>query len=746
MGLVSCGSQNTPGKLEISRSFAVTNTSYAGGLVVSGKHSVTGKTFSRSISDGQEIRMTLDKGIWKISAVGWDGSSNTVKKHFAGTPSCGTVNAKLENDSEIVELTINSANCNQPEFAANHVAASGELKEFKKIVTCNSFLIPNPDLHQNILNQIVDANNDSFCNSQDEDLRSNVKAIQISAVEHLPGQPAQAGFSTGCLAGDSTNESLIDLSTTPYNNHTVKLPVLNLPLMITTYRDTDCDEPIAIHHFRDGLKPRSSNFDHLLQEYTPLTAGGGLRLLLPGSDMKKVYSPFMGLLPSVKKYVDDTTPVISRFITQPTSLSSQLFGKVGFNRLVIKGHSSCGSYNTTYTLITYLTCVPHPNGQDLVITFTASGGGGSETITLNSHYYDVFITSGESSYTSQKVLMELLGYQESTPNLSNFFQLGIDDHHDDESYGALTIARDMLSGNGAGGVMGIADMSKTLSESCHATVGNKEIEIFDLKDLKTDTYRVEVSTINKVPSSFICNTNDISGGTCTNLNKKMLIYDYKESPINPIIRLEFSCDKKIGTLVMNYSTKEEYGIKTEIKRLVNWNTEIDYSYSKQRFDNLLWMKESNDDTLLREKRSMSRLMKTGSENYEIWHFDFTSQKVLTSFQQVLGWKRLKTQDGEVRFLKDEKISTGGANAIFDDTNLVVFRTTVPTQIYTDLADIDVPYFTPGNDPSNPEIPSTQPPSDFGSNSFETTNINGNLPFKPGTLGLDPFINSFVLNP
>ena len=99
------------------------------------------------------------------------------------------------------------------------------------------------------------------------------------------------------------------------------------------------------------------------------------------------------------------------------------------------------------------------------VRFSPNTAGTPANFTVNGTTYTVYVplnSNEKNRYAAQKSIIENLGANNNYNGLESFFKL---DDRNDESFGALSAARDMLAGNGAGGVLGIPDMAQTFVNS-----------------------------------------------------------------------------------------------------------------------------------------------------------------------------------------------------------------------------------------------------------------------------------------
>jgi hypothetical protein len=643
-GLAGCGAGGSNTSLEVSRAFATTNTSFGGGLIISGKNLTTGRFFSQGLTTSKDFRTTLEKGKWKISAVGWDGGGTPgTEKLFAGIPYCGSVEADLASDQESVTLNINQANCNTNEFTAGRVDGSGNLREFGAIITCNTFLNPTvgPASTGAISSHYIapGTGTDMFCANAAPDLQTKVRATKIYAMNKLPGQATESmGFNSGCMRGlASPNESVIfpTNASNPYTGgYTLKLPFNNVPYTIVTYEDVTCTKPLAIYPFKNGLMAgHPEAFDHLVLDRGSLDS----KLILPGNDMRRAKSALVNLMPYLKRY-NSASP--EKFNTVPstgyTSLTYPAFN--GVTTTVTIEESDCGDSFGHSGNISSATCVDV--GDKVEVTYTGSGTGAADfTFYVNpgpSARRTVYLNVAEGAnapilHKSHKEIIKLMGESGTDSNETFFSQ---DDDHDEKRYGILSTARQMLSAHGAGGLLGIPDDTLTFAQACNALSGEKAMTIYNHEKLQYETFRVNIhNTTVSSPTSYICKTSTLSASDCSSgaggipYNKRMLIYDYKQSAIAPAIVMEFSCSGLVGRLESNsFETKSLERFSS--KRVVSWNTQTDSNLAYQRAEFLEWNRMekyvSSAWQLKVDERRMARIQKNGTDDYDAWVYRFGS--------------------------------------------------------------------------------------------------------------------------
>ena len=654
LSLTSCGEGGSQTKLEISKGFLAANTGFDGGIIIVGRKDQSQESFSIDLTAGTEASITLTKGSWTFSAVGWDGGNAAPFKLFAGTPYCKHQQVNLINDQEKIELLVTKEACNVPEFTAGNVDTLATPHTFKKLslfTSCNTFFSNDVLANNSPSAHVVQSSTvESYCDNLAQDQKTKVKSLKIYASKKNGLlQAATLGMSSECIQASAPNSSLINphQSGQPYNGRDLRLPLGTIPLVLVTYEDDACEEPLARYPFEKGLAGNYvDSFDHrLLNRTSPYT--NELRLVLPGNDMKRGLSPFMALLPYVKcKYGS-----IENCYNLPTGLTSTDYhGFPGSNNHIRIENTSCVGLTSDGTTITAPSCTPQ--GDDVDITFTAAVGSGFIDLNGKTYYVKVSADSTEDyrRYEVQSKIIELMG-QSNTTVKKTFYQYG-GNGDDDKAYGALGRVRDMFSANAVGGVFRIPDMNQSFEANCNALSGSKEVQIYNEEKMSLETYKVAVhDTVSSTPGNFYCNIEDLDEASCpvdSNFDKRLLIYDYKQSAITPSIVMEINCAKFIGKMETNEIDIEETE-KDEMKEIIQWNTEkgVAADVANQRYEILKWNKQyklaSNVWQHYSEQRQMARVLKTNGTDYQVIDYSYNGYLSGSDWKQHIASYRVEVQ-------------------------------------------------------------------------------------------------------
>lgn len=627
---VGCGSGGqSDSTLQVSRAFAMTNTTFPGGLIVTGKKVGTNKTFSLSLTDSMTANIQLDQGTWRFAAVGWDGS-----KTFGGNTSCGWVEKNLMNSQETIDLVISKEKCTDTAtdgvnvFAAGFVDTSSVPNKFKKLSllsTCNTFykVIPSP-ADTLLSNDVASPGNwsSSYCDSLPNDMRGRVQSFRIRSVQKLVNQVLpETALNSGCFnMNPGSTVSSLGGTGQPFTGAEVgpRLPYNSIPFIIEVYEENDCNRFMGGYYFRRGLKNGFvEEFDHVIAE----NGTGHVNLLLPGNDLKRARSPFAAILPYFKK--DDGTTKFP-FETLPSTLPDLYITRGTPHKFVLEA-GSCTI--TGATGVGTPSCINLGDGKREVTLSVTGTGDGSGSFSLDGDLYNVYIADTSESFqrfSTQKILLDLVGSGNS--NLSTRFFFPVEDE-EAEDYGVLKEAREMLSGAGALGGMPAAS---TFQEACQNASVSKEFSLYEPEDMIFKKYKLEISN-NTVatPTKYFCNTADKSPTSCNiDFDKRMSIWFYQISTIVPAFVIEFSCTKQVGR--MEIFANEVRGIsKFSDRMILSWNTQPTSLLVDQRLEmmrnqtrHIYNSSTKKFDILRSENRKMARVAKTSGLDLEIHHFDY----------------------------------------------------------------------------------------------------------------------------
>lgn len=324
LALTGCGGGQSNAKLEVSRSFAMANPTFAGGLLIHGTSS-TGKNFTLALDTDLERTIKLDNGSWSFFAIGWDGG--VYGKKLVGNRQCGMINKEISGNT-VIELSMNAANCSDDIFQKNV-----KLHEFKA-VTCGTFNSYNSS--NNTYSPITESTPDNFCHSLPIQFKSQLSHYKVVAMEMIAGVPKRS-FESGCF-GAAAHEGFP-------SEILGFLPTTKFPFLIQAYASgPECQNTLASYtgfSFLNGLESGSpDSFDHLL-----LRSGSSptqSRLILPSSITRRGKSLFMNSIP---QFLCDNSGLSDCFSAPSDSVHVMVdWNSNDFNgRKLLKKHTSMNS-------------------------------------------------------------------------------------------------------------------------------------------------------------------------------------------------------------------------------------------------------------------------------------------------------------------------------------------------------------------------------------------------------------------
>lgn len=292
--LVSCGQGGkTSATLKVSSSFALSNGSFDGGLVVYGTNG--DKSFARTISftsgSNTSVSIVLPNGKWSFYGTGW---KNSMGSPMSGDIFCGSTATPvdLRGTDATVSLTLTQNGCLTDQFTNDSfrdAVGPNRVKKFT-LVSCNAFY---EDVAGS-LQEITRVTSPDYCGSMAHplDLRNQAKSFKISVQSKaIAGETLPPGFVSSCQIFQSGGTNGVNSS--EYTNF--RIPSKNVPVSVTLYEDDGCSKILSSQPMLDGLS-HDYGVDKFLLDGTSTHAG----LVLPSNQTRKGYSHFINLLPGIK--------------------------------------------------------------------------------------------------------------------------------------------------------------------------------------------------------------------------------------------------------------------------------------------------------------------------------------------------------------------------------------------------------------------------------------------------------------
>jgi hypothetical protein len=317
----ACGGGKSTVKLEVTRSFSSSNSTFDGGLYIVGKNATNGDEFAVSLTTESSTSLNLNYGNWDISAVGWDNDPDL----FEGDVLCGSTSIDFKSAEASAPISVSSGNCKNPKLL--------------KVLTCGALFDPsNPS-------QLISSNNltDSFCldsNYHPTYFENRAQSIKISLLSRLPGQAPTASLISGCLNPSQT-------AGLPFVTN--KKMTEDTPFVISYYGDMNCSDLQGKYDFKVGTKSyaiSTHDFEAVLKENNTT-----LSIALASPLSKKGRTPFTTEIP---KFNCNTADKKCVELPPLPSVASYIVSNYG-NRIFYETTYNCDEieFNSTATTNTY---------------------------------------------------------------------------------------------------------------------------------------------------------------------------------------------------------------------------------------------------------------------------------------------------------------------------------------------------------------------------------------------------------
>lgn len=547
------------------------------------------------------VKLTLAKGIWNFSAIGWTGANQ-----FSGSTQCDVLDIELKDDTQTVSLNVASSKCAHPQFG--NASAYGNNFNPLRIITCGG-------LYTNMAGSIVDdLTSASFCQAPNlaVDLIDYAKSIKLE-IPNIQNGVITPGISV-CL-----NSSSEGVFTTTH-----LLPTKRAPLKIKLYESTACDETnikdvMADYFFREGLASTYVKQDFYLNPVNSIT-----NLFLPSNFLKRGYNSLLSLLPKI-----DCNG--SACFNLPTVIpSGDRLLSPGEEFVLIENATAaqtCAGLSITASGITNWMsldvtrdCRKDKNRIIIRPQFTAIPSVG----TLGYNFGGVANTNlsvrSFIAHTSYRIGLELFGIPTSaSASIQNSFRAFFD-ADDSKKLGILSRVRESLTPSGETSLLG--------SFNC-ATGVNKEEMITLLDEGVLETYRAILTDSTLPVPAYICSSaTSVYDPNCSKTFDKKIVFQ-KLSKTTPVFETEriihLRCNEKVGQVE---------GFKSETNRIekgiIYWNTESNVIARLESYKSDQEFKA--DGTLKYLTNVFVRMEKTENLNARSQIFQFNNHETLTAGQ------------------------------------------------------------------------------------------------------------------
>ena len=599
--LASCGGggQGTA-SLSITRGFLLGNTSFSGGVYITGEKVGGGESFAAAVTAGNTANVTINFGNWNIKVVGWDGG--TIQ---TGTPYCKYVsNFAFTTAGQQLEITTTTADC----FDGTNISGTNQHQSantFKDLLvyTCGA------QFNSSYSNQTTVWGYADGC-AQGNYLIEYQKKYQYYKV-HLENETNTGvrtpGIASTCLSAQTLGQA-------------VKLPN-RVPVTLKFYAESSCVNEIDSFRFKKGLDFSLSEGRGIDKFDWSVTADSVTFFVsLPTGASKRSTTAFHTELPQFKCL--DTGALVPCGILPPATAQTYYLDPNKF--AVIKlPNVNCGAIAPSGITLTNYFCENFKGSAYLGLKVTTvSPINGSFTMNGTTYQLKVGNTgtyNQDEVREAYKLLKRTVGFR----NVSNFdLSLADDfDEEENEQLGGLSSAIYDISAMGAGGVF------YDYYNQCTTGAIASETRTFYKNGIQ---YTASLSAISGLTPAYIAKAEQPDYQTDeARFNRRLIVRKLVGPSLTTEKIIDISCDTiHTGTLSYNINEAQvrtgkmeeqrSYKIGTKdyiIKRRILWNTA---SSDTGRFDVYRSKEIFIGSTPQTKERNFYRVTKAKSDNYN--HF------------------------------------------------------------------------------------------------------------------------------
>ncbi len=571
--LSACGQKQNSKTLKVSAGFALSSGGFTGGLVVRAL-GPAGQKFTATAVTGTSLNIPLGNGNWTFWVSGWDGGSP-----FVGDQYCGTSSFNLGDSDTTLNMTVNQTNCSNTAFSDGETTADANGHLTLRIYACESLY----DTNGNAVTSSTTVANfaTNFCsNGVPIDARKTAGSARLK----VPGN-FTPGVSFPIL--QSTCFSFASSSVVSLN----RIPLKHIPMIVDLFSSNDCSGDSLSFPFLDGLKAGSPGFDSIVN--TNETSNNAL--FLPYNDIRRGFSPAIGLLPDMKcgenfcvpKPLDSPPNVyhlshwnkFQKFLIHPTKKCSDL--TLGSNGNITLGSPACvddsDGEQGLFVVLKANNNSACSSQCSLSYTLTGDTTGGSISVTTNSSYTKVLDLYNH--------VWRLIGNVESPNYLFDFFS------EKEAIYGSISHIRETLMPGGPLSLFG--------ATTCSSMSGIREVTLFKNGEYKK--YQVEVTSSSQSAPYFVCNNTAIQTSTCTfnTFDKKITLRKLVNQIWTAENVMHISCTNKAGMSETQYSEPDD-GLTWMEKVHTAWNTQTP---NYKRFEQIRLEAQTDSSNVIHSMRT-----------------------------------------------------------------------------------------------------------------------------------------------
>lgn len=654
--LVSCGGGKSTATLSISRGMVFGNTSFSGGIYITGEKVGGTETFSAAITTGNQTSVSIPFGNWNFKVVGWDGGGV-----MSGTAYCKYVpNYSFTTEGQALEITTTATEC----FSDSNISATSQQ------VTAN--VGPYKDFIINTCGALYGPSNTSLlhaygafnpCDSYPVEFKKTYPYFQFHLVNQTVGGSRTPGIVSGCL-GTQVGQNVL------FPNR--------LPVTIKFYKDAGCTTELDEYVFKKALDfsqsptREANSFDWSVTSDTVhyfVTVATG--------PSKRGTTAFHSETPVFKCSESGALVPCTKF---PTTAANTYYLDLDTYAVVRIPQGTCGTITSTgVSIITYSCDVYNGSayvGLRSLLTTPATG-----SMSMNGVSYTVKV--GNSAFSQDRIrdayktMKRTLGYR-NTSSLNDSLADDFDEE-DNEKVGILDSAIFDLSPMGSGGVF--FDYFNQCSTGALTPVTRSYVK-------NGITYSVSLSGISGAVSGFTAHNDDPEFiGTETRFNRRIIVRKLLGGSLTTEKIIDVSCDNDTTSPINYVSTSAQtrngrieeqrswlLNTKTvNLKKIILWNTS---SSNTARFDVYKTKSYYIGTTPQKIERNFYRVAKSLSDttnHFKVHGMTYITVREGSAFNESILVSEVDGKDtsGTVTYSHkrgmDLKLEAGTIGTIFDTT-------------------------------------------------------------------------------
>ena len=609
--LVSCGGGKSTATLSISRGMLLGNTSFSGGIYVTGEKADGSESFAAAITSGNSANVTITFGTWNFKVIGWDGGGL-----MGGTAYCKYLsNYPFTAEGQQLEVNTSAIDCFNTNISGTNQHVTPNIGPWKNLVvnTCGTLHNPSNSTF------LTSSGYTDFCTSGNYSIeyRRQYGYFKLHLENINNAGSISPGITSTCYSAQLLGNAI------KYPNR--------MPVTIKFYQDSGCTAEVDTYRFKKGLDwslspTRTDNtFDWQVTADTV-----SFFVTLANGASKRGTTAFHSEVPVFQCLVAGELvpcPVL------PVAALNTYYLDPDAHAMIRIPQATCGtvSYGGSINLgmVTSYSCTPF-NGSVYVGLKVNTSTPVNGTLTMDGATYNLKVGNTNATFgddlirDTYKTLKRTLGIR--NPNTFNNSLQDDFDEGDDERIGLLDPAIYEISSMGAGGVF--YDYFAQCSTAAIPQVSRSYVK-------NGVTYTVALSGISGTPPAFTSRANEPEFmGSEIRYNRRLIVRKFLGASYTTEKIADFSCDNdSTGPVVYTTSSAQvrngkleeqrsySYGDKVvTLKKLMFWNLSLS---DKGRFDvyrSKVWTNASG--TKQKVERNFYRIIKTNSDAYN--HFKIHS--------------------------------------------------------------------------------------------------------------------------